>query len=256
MAETGEAIEMIEQGQEALEGEGEKTGEEDMTEEDREELDKEVKEVKSNVEKLAEVAKKFKGYATEFAEGPAKEFAKFVVKNVAIGTIFYGVNVTLSKLIKKGGSGGETESNKNKLAVVKAITTIIQTETTMCNNIKDWIEQHKHDTINLDGVEIPVASVFFKYMDPISDAVDQAFKVAKPLQKKIEGNVEWSVPNAEDISALLNASEAFVTSFDNLFKFVVENNSKIPLLKSVPVKQADIDDLNDQLETVKKMPFY
>ncbi|XP_072017328.1 uncharacterized protein [Amphiura filiformis] len=118
------------------------------------------------------------------------------------------------------------------------------------------MDAHKDETVTLDGIEVPLESIFHKYLGPISDAVDLAFNAAKPLQKKVESKYTWDVPTADDIAKLLDASTAFLTAFDNFRKFADEHSSDFPTLKSLPLTQADIDDLTSQLDAVKKMPFY
>nr|AIU94790.1 hypothetical protein [Phragmatopoma lapidosa] len=118
------------------------------------------------------------------------------------------------------------------------------------------MKDHKDDTIVLDGIEIPLESVFAKYLDPISKAVEKSYQIAKKLQKKIDGNIEWDLPNADDISHLISSAEAYIKAFEDLRKFVADNVTKVPDLKTVPLTKEMLDDLTSQLETVKKMPFY
>ncbi len=80
-------------------------------------------------------------------------------------------------------------------------------------------------------------------------------KVATPLQQKLDGKVSWNVPTADDVSKLLDASQAFVTAFDNFVKFVADKSGEIAALKTVPLTAQDVTDLQNQLEVVKKMPF-
>ena len=86
--------------------------------------------------------------------------------------------------------------------------------------------------------------------------MDKAFEAAKPLQTKIEGKVSWSVPTAEDVGNLLDASAAYVTAYDDLRKFAVEQSSKFPVLKTLPLTEETVDDLRNQVDVVKTMPFY
>ncbi|XP_072023113.1 uncharacterized protein [Amphiura filiformis] len=250
MAEFEEIAEIIEEADEGFEDAGEEV--EDMSDEERQEFKEEVTEAKENEEELSRDATEFKKFSKVKA---IKKVAVFVGKNLPIGVIFWGVNLALTKLIKIG-SGDQQQSNKNKLAVIKAIIALIKAETVDSKKLLDWMKLHTDDTIILEGIEVPLEAIFHKYLIPISDAVDQASSAAKPLQKKIEGKVSWDVPNADDIAHLLNASAAFLTAFDDFRKFAISHSSEFPILQSLPLTQADIDDLSTKLDTVKKMPFY
>lgn len=223
-------------------------------EEMSEEIQEEIAEARANVEELSQARSEFE-ILSKTVEA-LKSFGVFVVKNIAIGAILFGVNVGLSKLINIGKDQGQKESNRRKLAVVKAITDLIKTETDICKKVTDWLKEHKDDTIELEDITVPLESIFHTYLGPISDAVDQAFKAAQPLQTKINSKVSWEVPTAEDVGHLFEASEAFLTAFDNFRKFCVEHSSKFPVLKTLPLTQDDIDNIKSQLDAVKNMPFY
>ncbi|XP_072047690.1 uncharacterized protein [Amphiura filiformis] len=252
MAEIEGAFEIIEEAEEGFEDAGEEV--EDMTEEEKAEFEEEVEEAKKDVGELKKDAKKFKDLLNTES---TKKFAIFVAKNIAVGAILYGVNLALSKLTKAvGGSTAEKKSNKKKMAVVKAITKLIQTETDDSKNLRDWLTKHKDETITLGGINVPLVSIFHDYLGPISDAVDEAYNAAKPLQKKIGSKVTTDIPTADDIAKLIEASAAFLTAFDKFRKFAVDHSSQFPTLQSLPLTQADITNLNSQLDAVKKLPYY
>ncbi len=171
MAEFADAIEVAEEVMEdGSSGLEDVDLSEDMSPEEAEEFNEEVQEARESVAELQSDASDFKKFATEYVTKPAKQFSVFVIKNAAIGVILYGVNVTLQALAKSGGSGGSGDASaKKKLEVTSAITKLIQTETDDCKKLKQWMDDHKDETVTLDGIEIPLESVFFKYMGPISD---------------------------------------------------------------------------------------
>ncbi|XP_072023165.1 uncharacterized protein [Amphiura filiformis] len=145
MAEFEEAFEVIEESEEALESE-EVDAVDDMTEEEKAEFEEEVADAKKNVAELSKDASEFKKFSITEA---SKKFGSFVAKNVAIGSILYGVNLSLAKLTTGGGSDAEKKSNKNKAAVVKAITTLIKTETDDSKKLREWMDAHKDETVTL-----------------------------------------------------------------------------------------------------------
>ncbi len=157
-----EAESLLEDGQAGME---DAEAGDNMSPEEKEEFNQEVQQAREGVSELASEASDFKKFVTDYVAKPAKQFGIFVIQNAAIGAILYGVNVALKAMF----GGGDDDSAKKKLQVTSAITTLIKTETDDCKKLKQWMDDHKDDTITLDGTEVPLESVFFKYMGPISD---------------------------------------------------------------------------------------
>lgn len=167
MAEFEEIFEIIEEAEDGMSEEAEEA-EEAMTPEEREEFNEEVAQATKDVETLKVDAQTFKDIMSSTLE-VLKSFGIFVVKNVAIGAIFFGVNVALSKLVKLSTDKDKKESYQRKLAVVKAITSLIKSETDLSKAIKDWLEKHKDDTVVLDGIPLKMEAIFETHLKPIAD---------------------------------------------------------------------------------------
>lgn len=90
----------------------------------------------------------------------------------------------------------------------------------------------------------------------IFQAVDKAFTVANGLWKKTDGKVQFKVPNAGDMEHFLAAADAFLKAFSDLIKFISEHVQKFEKLGTFPIKQADIDHLKMQVDSVKAMPLW
>ena len=179
MAEFEESLDIIEEAEEGLDGATEEEAE--MTEEEAEEFKEEIAEAKENVTEMASDAKEFSKFA-KFTEA-IKSFGLFLVKTAAIGSIFFGVNVLLSKLVKR--AQGDKESNKKKRAVVNAITALIQSESGKSKKLLDWLKQHQDDTIELDGIPVPLEAIFHKYLGPISDVSIIHYSLLQPIFDKL-----------------------------------------------------------------------
>ncbi|XP_051813333.1 uncharacterized protein LOC110945682 [Acanthochromis polyacanthus] len=248
MAEIEEAIEIAEECVEGAEEEAE-----GMSEEIKEEIEAEVAEARSEVAEFSKVAEALKTLA-HLAETYIPKIAKFILKNAAIGAILWGVNVALNKIfIQHPEQRADVEK---KRAAIKALTTVIKTETDLGKKTLEWMKEHQDDQITLEGFEVPLESVIAKYITPISEAVDSAFKIAKNLQQKLDGKVQCNIPTGEDMRELLTTGDAFLKGFNDLVAFISENVQKIKQLATFPVKQADIDLLTTQLKAAKDLPLW
>ncbi|XP_047442799.1 uncharacterized protein LOC125009152 [Mugil cephalus] len=246
MAEIEEVIEGVE---EAIDGAEE--GIEELPEEIREEVEAEIAEARVEVSRFSRVTETLKSFL-EMVTTSIPKVARFVGKNVAIGAILWGVNTGLDKLAQHH----QTTDVKKKRNAIKALTTVIKTETELSQKVLDWMKEHKDDTIVLDGFEIPLESVIAKYMTPISESVDAAFKIAQRLQDKLDGKTVFNVPTGGDMKDFLVAGDAYLKGFSDLIQFISTNVSKFPVLGTFPVKQADVDQLTDQLNEAKSLPLW
>ena len=163
MAEFEEIEEIFGETEEGLESE-------EMEAEEEAEI-AEIKEAKANVKELSEDANTFKDMANKYStKAYVKKFAIFAAKNAAIAAILFGVNLGLEKLYKKiTGDSDEKQRAKERLDKVNCILKLIKTETDDCTKLKDWMQKHTDDTITLDGIEVPLGSILFKFTGPLSD---------------------------------------------------------------------------------------
>ncbi|XP_023155211.2 uncharacterized protein LOC111588856 [Amphiprion ocellaris] len=248
MAEIEEIIEGVE---ESIEGASEEA--EGASEEIQEEVEAEVAEASSEVAEFSKVAETLKTFAND-AKAYIWKIVKFLLKNGTIGVILWGVNVGLNKLIIKDPQ--QSSDVKKKRTAIKALTTVIKTETDLGKKTLEWMKEHQDDQITLAGFDVPLESVIAKYITPISEAVDRAFDIAKNLQAKLDGKVQYQIPTGEDMREILTAGDAFHKGFNDLVAFISENVQKIEQLATFPVKQADIDLLTTQLKAAKDLPLW
>ena len=154
-----EAVEIIEEAEEAIGNEAEAAEEAGLDEEELEEVEREVAEVQENVSKLGKVVEYLK--SLEIPQTLLK-FTKFVVKNAAIGAIFYGVTVALTKLSQpsSSGSSGSSQAAKTKYNKINALSNLVQDLTDISKTVTDWLTEHKGDTITLGGTTVPLIDIF------------------------------------------------------------------------------------------------
>lgn len=95
-------------------------------------------------------------------------FTKFVMQNAAIGAIFYGVTIALKKLTARS-SGADAAAAQQKYEKIKAISGFITSSSDMSHEVSDWLHDHKDEYITLDGIDVPLISIFVKYTGPLED---------------------------------------------------------------------------------------
>ncbi len=163
MEDFGEIMEDAEGG---IEGESEGVEEDDeYTEEEKEELSEDAKETLDDVETLSKTGKDLE----EVMEPAAKKsFGEIVKETILMGVILYGVNFVLQKLTKGSKSGSGSQKNKNKLAQVKALATLIKDVTSTSKTFLTWLTSKKDIMVKVEfGAEIPVTELLYSKIEPI-----------------------------------------------------------------------------------------
>lgn len=157
MAELEELIDIVD---ESL---GEDTeGIEDLPEEVQEEIEADVAEAREEVSQFSEVAETLKSFLDTISW---RGIVKFLGKNGAIAVIFWGINAALSKICHHQSS----KDIEKKKRVIKAIASLIKTETDMGQKTLAWMKEHQGDTIKLEDYEVPLESVIETRIRPISE---------------------------------------------------------------------------------------
>ncbi|XP_022100804.1 uncharacterized protein LOC110984689 [Acanthaster planci] len=251
-----EAIEVIEAAEEAIGNEAEAAEEAGLDEEELEEVEKEVAEVKENVSKLGKVAEYLK--SLEIPQTLLK-FTKFVVKNAAVGAIFYGVTVALTKLSQPSSSGGSSsggsQAAKTKYNKINALSSLIAELTDISQTVTDWLKGHQDDTITLDGISVPLIDIFSKYTTKMGQAVDDAYAVAKTLIIETDGKKTFSIPTTDQVVTVITACDSFITAFSEMVTFADEKKAEFSVLSTLPVSQSDVVTLIAKLNDLKALPY-
>ena len=140
----------------------------DEADEADEEADEEVKE---KIEQAKEEVGKLKSALNSLKEiewgQVVKDFVKFVIKNVAVGAILWGVMVALNKIISKS-SGTEKTTNQKKQKKIQALAQLISDISTYIKDLTDWMQAKKDVTVDAgSGIMVPLPDVFTKYTKPM-----------------------------------------------------------------------------------------
>ena len=80
--------------------------------------------------------------------------------------------------------------------------------------------------------------------------------MAKQLIRKDGGAIPtFVVPTTGQVDQLINSTEAINQVLQKIVTFVNDEKEKFPALGTLPIKQYDVDKINDELETIKKLPY-
>ena len=156
-----EIADIIEEAGQGIEDEAADT--EGLSEEEISELQEEAAEAREATNQLGNVVEGLKKLGNL-----AWSFTKFAMQQAAIGSIFYGVTIALKKLTGRS-SGADADAAKQKYDKVKAVSVFITTTSDLSKEVSDWLEEHKDEEIILDGIKVPLISMFVQFTDPLED---------------------------------------------------------------------------------------
>lgn len=134
----------------------------EITGEAAEELETLLEKAKMGVEDISSTERFIKECISK-ATPYMKRGLNFLAKNAVIAVILYGVNYVLSKI----SHGGQGKGDKQILAFISAVLKVLDTETNMSKTMAAWLKDHKDDMIELDGIEIPLDALLYKYFEPV-----------------------------------------------------------------------------------------
>ncbi|KAG7324675.1 hypothetical protein KOW79_012691 [Hemibagrus wyckioides] len=249
MAEFEAIAEGVEEAIESVEGEIEELPEETQTI-----IRSEIAETRAAVEELSATESNLKKFLLTLKDC-VFTVAKFTAQNVMIGTILWGVNVTLNKLFPHSQTG-HTETHKRMSNVIKALSDVISTEAKINQKALDWMKAHKDDTIFLDGIEVPMEAVLSKHLIPIVEASEKAEAIADSLQETVDGKIQFKCPTAYNMKRFMEITEVFIKAFNDLVIFIKEKEEKVKELQTFPVKEEDLKDLTAKLYVAMALPLW
>lgn len=86
--------------------------------------------------------------------------------------------------------------------------------------------------------------------------MQQAYDVAKQLKKKdASGKVTFSVPTTGQVTQLIDSSAAILDALQKVISFADEKKKKFPALGTLPIGKDDVQKINGELQTIKKLPY-
>lgn len=91
----------------------------------------------------------------------------------------------------------------------------------------------------------------------VLQAIEKTYDTARHLKTKKDGKRSFKIPTVTDINSLLDGSVSFLTSIRKLRDFAELNKGKVVSLKSFLeiVTPEDLDEIQNQIEHLKKMPL-
>lgn len=258
MAEFEELEELFEDIDEAGDDAAEDGEMDELDEEEQEEMEEEEKEMEESKKELKDTSTKLKELGGKLVEN-IKEFGKFFIKCSAMAAIMFGVNLVLSKLIhgKKTSSADKDTAQKKKKVVTK-VNTLLKKESDLGTKITNWLVAHENTNITVEGMTIPLISIFQVYVKEVEKAskeVQEIFK--KLLTKGSDGKSKFAIPTAGDISEVLDVSDTYVKTFNDIHDLIQKKKGEFPVLNSLDeiVTKSAIQDIRDDIGVVRKMPF-
>lgn len=164
MAELEAIGELIDEVDGGIEEEGEEAGEEESGEE-KEEIEEEVKEARESVGTLRKVVGELKELLTG---ATLKKLVWFVVKNVAIGAILYGVTVVLKKMGAAKGTGSHKAQKQHQK--ISALSGIVKDLSKISTVLVKWLKSKEGTSVDVgSGIEVPLPDVFYKFTKKMND---------------------------------------------------------------------------------------
>jgi Mg2+ and Co2+ transporter CorA len=173
MAEGDEELGLEEIADDAGEDAEDMGKDDELSEEQKDEMKENIKELNKTISSLKDSLGELKTVKEPFL----KTALKFVGTTSAAAVVFSLVGLGLKKLIalaSSGGSSGDTDKDKAKLAKTTALTKVLKKLRDVVKTLTTWMTDHKDDTIDLSGVTIPMVDYFTTEVDAMSDVSTSA----------------------------------------------------------------------------------
>ncbi|KAL9960707.1 hypothetical protein ACROYT_G034194 [Oculina patagonica] len=259
LAELGELGELMGETEEGIEAEGAEAGEAEAGEAEAEGSAETAAEAEKAAESTSMLRRCVDALKKINWSVATREFVVFVGKNAAIGGILYGVNVVLQKMFGHGGGGGGANQQKiqQKQKKVKALAQLTSDLTDALTKLANWTKEKEEVTVDAgEGITVPLPDILSKFTKPMGKDVEEAFNVAKQLQKK-DGDAKptFVVPTTEQVDQLINSSESILHALQDIITFVDAKKEKFSGLGTFPIERNDVDKINADVWSIKRMPY-
>ncbi|TVK90174.1 hypothetical protein Baya_16689 [Bagarius yarrelli] len=251
MAEIEAIFEAAEEATEVMETEAE-----GYSEAEKIEIQAETAAARTEINKFSELMSQVSDFLKQFNyKSAALSVSCFIAKNLAIGAILWGVNVTLNKMFAHT-SGKSSETKKRMRNVIKALSDLISSEAELNQETLKWMKEHQDDVICLEGLEIQMEDILKTHLKPIAEASEKAEKIAESLQETVDGQLQFKVPEVYTIKRFIDITGVFIQAFSDLINFIKQKEDRVKELKSFPLTQEDVDDLRMKLSKVMALPMW
>ena len=89
-----------------------------------------------------------------------------------------------------------------------------------------------------------------------TQAADQELDTAKQLQTKTsDGKTTFLTPNASQVAMIITSGQKLVDALRNFQEFAAEKSNEFSTLKTLPLTKQNVDELQQNLDAIKDMPF-
>ncbi|XP_026765727.2 uncharacterized protein LOC113523874 [Pangasianodon hypophthalmus] len=166
------------------------------------------------------------------------KLSKLIKEACAIDAIFRAAKEVL-KLILSDPSVAETY-RKLEVAV-----NILETLNQKMNEITTWLENHKNDSVELEGIDVPLESgVLAKFLQQLTVALGNMQRLADDINQLNQSN--RPIKDAQ-ITTINRSMVRIVSTFESLAEFKEEKQSKIAALASLPVSVEEAEEWKREL---------
>ncbi|XP_053497713.1 uncharacterized protein LOC128618223 [Ictalurus furcatus] len=166
------------------------------------------------------------------------KLSKLIKETFEIDAIFKAA-IDVLKLMLSDPSVAE------KYKKLERAVTILETLNQKMNEIMKWLEDHKNDSVELEGIDVPLESgILAKFLQQLSMALGNMKRLADDINQLNQS--KQPIKDAQIIT--INRSMIrIVSTFESLAQFKEENQSKIAALASLPVSVEEAEEWKREL---------
>ncbi|KAK3526454.1 hypothetical protein QTP70_027724 [Hemibagrus guttatus] len=166
------------------------------------------------------------------------KLCKLIKEACAIDAVFRAAKEVLKLFL----SDPSVEEKYKKLQVA---VNILETLNEKMNEITTWLEDHKNDSVVLEGIDVPLESgVLAKFLQQLSVALGNMRRLADDINTLNQNKTP--IKDAQ-ITTINRSMIRIVSTFESLAQFKEEKQSKIADLASLPVSMKEVEEWKREL---------
>ncbi len=85
--------------------------------------------------------------------------------------------------------------------------------------------------------------------------MDKIYKLLSQLSNDENDATSFSIPSLIQVNDVLSEFNEYIAILPKLLAFAQEKSKEYPTVKSFPLQQSDIDGIQKDYETAKKLPY-
>ncbi|XP_033116564.1 cilia- and flagella-associated protein 91-like [Anneissia japonica] len=159
-----------------------------------------------------------------------EKLSKFTKEFFAIDAVFKTAEKILQSIVGAASS--------QKIEKLEKLIKILKDMGNKLTTITNWIDEHKNDTVKLDGIDVPVDSgVLAKFMTPLSTGAGVLQQLSVRVSQQNDQN---QVITDEQISSLSRSLLKVANTFESLSTYKTEKSTTVPVLSSFPISADEV----------------